>query len=342
MTSWLAKTAERQRQREERRRERIARKKAQLEEGPRHKFTDANYDLQKSKVLDNLDDAVEAGLKRSLKEKSSESVSGSGAETAWSSAAASVQRRKKRKSDEEGQGSSAGKKLFGMEDPDDGSSSSSTSSVSGDEEAEKAELEELQRIREELKENLAGLEVEEKQEEEEEEKEIEEEEEEDGEIVDGNKPVRKRRKVKVSDEVVSFVRNDVEIASTESANADGTTFPTSETVDDIPSSTVCESAASEHPADFSDVSTSAADVVVAPPSPKPLPPLPLNLEDYSSTEELAEFGLDFLKEALTEIGLKCGGTLEERAARLWSVRRKPKEEWAKSLFSKGKGKSSKN
>lgn len=339
LTSWLSKTAERQRQREERRRERIARKKRQLEEGPRHKFTDVNYDIQRNKVLDNLDDAVEAGLK-SLKEKSSDSGSGSGAEAA--AVVAARNSRKKRKSEDEKEGSSAGKKLFGMEDLDEGdglSSSSSMSSGEEDEEAEKADLEELKRMREELKVNLAGLDMEEKEREEEEEMEEVEEEEEDGEIVDGTKPVKRRKKVKEQITVESespASKNADTTASLPPANG-AASSTSSDVVSSIPPA---DDSASPNPPTA--VDNAVVEEAPAPPSPKPLPPLPLNLEDYSSTEELAEFGLDFLKAALTEIGVKCGGTLEERAARIWSVKGKPREEWDKSLFAKGKGKGKSN
>ncbi len=47
---------------------------------------------------------------------------------------------------------------------------------------------------------------------------------------------------------------------------------------------------------------------------------PLNLTDYNSVEELEELGLDRLKGALMAIGVKCGGTLQERASRLFSLK----------------------
>jgi splicing factor 3A subunit 3 len=42
--------------------------------------------------------------------------------------------------------------------------------------------------------------------------------------------------------------------------------------------------------------------------------------------ELEALGMDRLKEGLEAIGLKCGGTLSERAQRLWSVRGKKVDE----------------
>ncbi|XP_054258220.1 splicing factor 3A subunit 3 [Macrosteles quadrilineatus] len=48
----------------------------------------------------------------------------------------------------------------------------------------------------------------------------------------------------------------------------------------------------------------------------------LDLSAFSSWEELASLGLDRLKSALMALGLKCGGTLEERAQRLFSTKGK--------------------
>ncbi|XP_060919498.1 splicing regulator SDE2-like [Labrus mixtus] len=47
---------------------------------------------------------------------------------------------------------------------------------------------------------------------------------------------------------------------------------------------------------------------------------PLDLSSLSSVSELEALGLDVLKGELMSRGLKCGGTLTERAARLFSVR----------------------
>ncbi|KAG8506896.1 Splicing factor 3A subunit 3 [Galemys pyrenaicus] len=50
--------------------------------------------------------------------------------------------------------------------------------------------------------------------------------------------------------------------------------------------------------------------------------------------ELASLGLDRLKSALLALGLKCGGTLEERAQRLFSTKGKSLESLDTSLFAK--------
>ncbi|CAF3377165.1 unnamed protein product [Rotaria socialis] len=60
----------------------------------------------------------------------------------------------------------------------------------------------------------------------------------------------------------------------------------------------------------------------------------LDLSGFSSWEELASVGLDRLKSALLALGMKCGGTLEERAKRLFATKDKSFEDLDPSLFMK--------
>ena len=64
----------------------------------------------------------------------------------------------------------------------------------------------------------------------------------------------------------------------------------------------------------------------------------LDLSAFSSSEELMSLGLDRLKSALQALGLKCGGTLEQRAQRLFSTKGKSLKDLDPSLFAKTKGK----
>lgn len=48
----------------------------------------------------------------------------------------------------------------------------------------------------------------------------------------------------------------------------------------------------------------------------------LDLSAFSNAEELASLGLDRLKSALMALSIRCGGTLEERAQRLFSTKGK--------------------
>ncbi|KAF2348016.1 protein of unknown function DUF3449 [Trinorchestia longiramus] len=64
----------------------------------------------------------------------------------------------------------------------------------------------------------------------------------------------------------------------------------------------------------------------------------LDLSPFSSSSELMSLGLDRLKSALLALGLKCGGTLEERAHRLFLTKGKSIDELDASLFAKNKSK----
>lgn len=69
---------------------------------------------------------------------------------------------------------------------------------------------------------------------------------------------------------------------------------------------------------------------------------PVDLEDYQSISQLAALGLERLKNALMARGLKCGGSLEERAQRLFSVKGLTTDQIDPSLFAKLKGKGKKS
>lgn len=64
----------------------------------------------------------------------------------------------------------------------------------------------------------------------------------------------------------------------------------------------------------------------------------LDLSAFSSAEELMSLGLDRLKSALQALGLKCGGTLEERAQRLFMTKGIALESLDQSLFAKSRRK----
>ena len=60
----------------------------------------------------------------------------------------------------------------------------------------------------------------------------------------------------------------------------------------------------------------------------------LDLDDYGCASALELLGLDALKAALTARGLKCGGTLQQRAERLFAVRGLALDAIDSSLFAK--------
>ncbi|XP_074570094.1 splicing factor SF3a60 homolog [Curcuma longa] len=68
----------------------------------------------------------------------------------------------------------------------------------------------------------------------------------------------------------------------------------------------------------------------------------LDLEYYSTLEELMEVGPEKLKEALATLGLKTGGTLKQRAERLFLTKDTPLEQLDKKHFAKNSRNSEKN
>ncbi|XP_042480878.1 replication stress response regulator SDE2 [Macadamia integrifolia] len=61
---------------------------------------------------------------------------------------------------------------------------------------------------------------------------------------------------------------------------------------------------------------------------------PLNFEEFNSAAEMEVLGMERLKVELQKHGLKCGGTLQERAARLFLLKTTPVEMLPKKLLAK--------
>ncbi|KAJ7007829.1 replication stress response regulator SDE2-like [Populus alba x Populus x berolinensis] len=61
---------------------------------------------------------------------------------------------------------------------------------------------------------------------------------------------------------------------------------------------------------------------------------PLNFDEFNSASELEVLGMERLKTELQIRGLKCGGTLQERAARLFLLKSTPLEKLPKKLLAK--------
>jgi hypothetical protein len=53
---------------------------------------------------------------------------------------------------------------------------------------------------------------------------------------------------------------------------------------------------------------------------------PVDINEYETAEQLESLGLEKLKNELLKQGMPCGGTLKERAVRLFSVKGKSEEE----------------
>jgi hypothetical protein len=63
---------------------------------------------------------------------------------------------------------------------------------------------------------------------------------------------------------------------------------------------------------------------------------PIDLSHLSSSNELECYGMDHLKFELSQLGLKCGGTLKERASRLFLLKEIAIEDIPRKHFPKSK------
>ncbi|KAM3684668.1 hypothetical protein ACJW31_11G061200 [Castanea mollissima] len=61
---------------------------------------------------------------------------------------------------------------------------------------------------------------------------------------------------------------------------------------------------------------------------------PLNFDEFNSAAEMEVLGMERLKSELQARGLKCGGTLQERAARLFLLKSTPLDKLPKKLLAK--------
>ncbi|XP_010427956.1 PREDICTED: protein SDE2 homolog [Camelina sativa] len=64
------------------------------------------------------------------------------------------------------------------------------------------------------------------------------------------------------------------------------------------------------------------------------PVKPLNFDDFSTATDMEVLGMERLKTELQSRGLKCGGTLQERAARLFLLKSTPLNKLPKKLLAK--------
>ena len=61
-------------------------------------------------------------------------------------------------------------------------------------------------------------------------------------------------------------------------------------------------------------------------------PEDVDLDAFDGMESLISCGGDALKAALAKRGLKCGGTVQQRAERLWSIKGLGREKWPASIL----------
>ncbi|CAL1531264.1 unnamed protein product [Lymnaea stagnalis] len=254
LKEWLAKEAERERDRETRKQERLAKQLAPTQ----HKFDDPEYHEQRTKVQEDLEDALSKGLKRK-QEKTNDSGPSSS---------------KKSKQI----GSSSKTEWLGADlDSDDLDSNP-------DDEANPGDLSSWT----ESSENP-------------------------GYIVKNTEADDSQSSSSVKQELISVVSDDQTVQSSRHSDEEIS----------------CKTELNETCELSSTKSTNSGSS-------------PINLDDFKSSQELAQLGLEVLKNALMVRGLKCGGTLQERAERLFLVKGLTIDQIDPSLFAKSKGKGKKS
>ncbi|RUS74466.1 hypothetical protein EGW08_017765 [Elysia chlorotica] len=270
LKEWLAKEAEREQEREERKKDRLAKHLR-----PQHKFDDEDYHEQKAKVQEDLQDALNTGLKRKMKngEKSG------------------LTQEKKSK----GNGKPKAEWL-GMDlDPDDLSSGDSDMEANPGDPNPCTSLQ----VNADDNDRLKSCEG------------------------DGDSKIKEENRLSINaDDSVSGVIKQSQ-------------------PDELPTNTEAPQKLSASPPkpNATELDSGRNGAATDVPS-----DAPIDLEKFSSSSELQALGLERLKNALMVRGLKCGGTLEERAVRLMTVKGLSPEEIQTShpaLLAKSGGKGGK-
>ncbi|XP_040286512.1 replication stress response regulator SDE2 isoform X2 [Bufo bufo] len=303
MAEWIKKQAEREAEKEQRRLERLKRKLAE----PKHYFTDPEYHRQCSDMSERLEDSVIKGLQAS----SSSAVSADTGDT-----------RKRRKEIHSSEKESGKKKCLwtGLEGLEASSSSESGSESDSESASTSASC------------SSAGQRPQTSD-------------------SDSDGPAQCSSAAGQSPEcsrACSSMCTDAEQPvcdpdnQPQSSSGIAITEPSAETI-----GVDCSMQDSEQPVcDPCPTDARVISEAEKPPAPTD-PPQEASIADttafdllsFTSAAELEALGLEKLKVELMALGLKCGGTLQERASRLFSVRGQSREQIDPSLFAKpSKGK----
>ncbi|XP_056424489.1 splicing regulator SDE2 [Hyla sarda] len=300
MAEWIKKQAEREAEKEQRRLERLKRKLAE----PKHYFTDPEYHQQCSDMSERLEDSVIRGLQAT----SSSSVSAGSSDT-----------RKRRKEQNSSKEDSGKKKCFwtGLEGLEASSSSESGSESDSESPSTSASCSSVeQRLQSSDSDS------------------------------DGPAPCSSfhaaSEQIPECSAAGSSVAAEVEqpmICDPDEQSSSSITAsePSTEHREEEENS-VQEAMNVEQPKADPEPETRASTASTQQETPSG-DSTSFDLLAFTSASELEVLGLEKLKVELMALGLKCGGTLQERAARLFSVRGLTREQIDPSLFAKpSKGK----
>nr|SVE85934.1 EOG090X0OE5 [Daphnia pulicaria] len=110
--------------------------------------------------------------------------------------------------------------------------------------------------------------------------------------------------------------------------------PTTSAIDTPPLNELVTEQASSVGTPATPVGTPVTEQIAVPTPAEPTVFLPINLDDFDSSKSLEALGLNHLKHELQRLGMKCGGSLPERASRLFSVKGLSPDQIDPSLLAK--------
>ncbi|GFQ82047.1 replication stress response regulator SDE2 [Trichonephila clavata] len=297
LKKWISKEAEREAEKVQRRKQRIERLKSQ----PKHNFVDFEYEKEISQLPERIDDALSEGIQKASKRP-----------TEIGACSSQPSKKKRLWMDDFSESSDS--------DSQEVSSSSENGSNRDNNQTLKSEESEIDCSENSNLSEMKSVDVEEQK------------------LAHDSCSSSEKEQILVQDIVE-------EHPSTSCSADEQCSSPTTEqketmldkNTNTVYKSTITEASTSiketnsmkpsEIPVDSKDVSTSAADNVLNE---------DVDLLSFESVSELESLGLDRLKAALIARGLKCGGTLSDRAQRLWRIRGLQPSEYPSNLLAKKK------
>ncbi|XP_021353666.1 protein SDE2 homolog isoform X3 [Mizuhopecten yessoensis] len=281
LKDWLGKKAEKEKEEEEKRQERLAKRRAL----PNHKFDDPQYDQQKNRVAENLEDALQKGLQKTHTSSSASHSLGAAPSSSSSSGC------RKRTTDSHSHKSAKVKKTtewlgIDMEDLSDSDNNDDVTCI--------------------VPETVSP-----------------------GSGSDNSDTQCKDKGVTKCDDNKNLCESDhASTGNGTSKNPEETNIDMTETTNNNDSSGSKNGLLTALQA----IPPKQAETVQQ--EKEPEQDEPLDLDSISSVEELEAFSLEKLKKELMARGMKCGGTLKQRAERLYSVRGLTTDQIKPSLLAK--------
>ncbi|XP_021353664.1 protein SDE2 homolog isoform X1 [Mizuhopecten yessoensis] len=325
LKDWLGKKAEKEKEEEEKRQERLAKRRAL----PNHKFDDPQYDQQKNRVAENLEDALQKGLQKTHTSSSASHSLGAAPSSSSSSGC------RKRTTDSHSHKSAKVKKTtewlgIDMEDLSDSDNNDDVTCIvpetvspgSGSDNSD-TQCKDKGVTKCDDNKNLC----------------------ESDHASTGNGTSKNPEETNIDMTETTKDNNSTGSKNTEETNIDmtETTKDNDSTSSKNTEETNIDMTETTNNNDSSGSKNGLLTALQAIPpkqaetvqqEKEPEQDEPLDLDSISSVEELEAFSLEKLKKELMARGMKCGGTLKQRAERLYSVRGLTTDQIKPSLLAK--------